>query len=248
MDVKTLKKYLKEYKRGKISEEEFIENLKHIFVLSDGVLNLDMHRVLRHGFPEVIMGEGKEFEDLKNAVSHLEKIYPDVLVTRVDPITGKRLKKIFKDFQYSRKGRCFYRYASGRITGKGKILIISAGASDEQVVEEAYITAKVLGNEVEKITDVGVAGIHRLFSFYEKIKSARVLIVVAGMEGALPSVVGGIVDKPVIAVPASRGYGTGKGGIAALLGMLNSCSPNVVVVNIDNGFGAAYTASLINRL
>jgi len=248
MDVNTIKRFLKKYKKGKISEAEFIENLKNVFLLRNGRLTLDMHRALRHGFPEVIMGEGKEFEDLRKAISHMEKIYPDVLVTRVDPVTGRKLKKIFKNFQYSERGRCFYKHTSKRITGKGKILIISAGASDDRVVEEAYITAKVMGNEVEKITDVGVAGIHRLFSFYDKIKSARVLIVVAGMEGALPSVVGGLVDKPVIAVPTSRGYGAGRGGIAALLGMLNSCSPNVVVVNIDNGFGAAYVASLINRL
>lgn len=248
MNIKDIKKVIKEMKAGKISEDEFIEILKKAFILRDGNLTLDMHRALRHGFPEVIMGEGKRFEDLKKAISHMEKVYPDLLVTRVDANTGKKLKKIFKNFQYSKEGRCFYRHLSKKKAGKGKILIISAGASDEQVVEEAYITAKVMGNDVEKITDVGVAGIHRLFSFYEKIKSARVLIVVAGMEGALPSVVGGLVDKPVIAVPTSRGYGTGTGGIAALLGMLNSCSPNVLVVNIDNGFGAAYTASLINRL
>jgi NCAIR mutase (PurE)-related protein len=248
LDEKTIKRIVKELKKGKISEQEFIESLKNAFIFSDGVLNLDMHRALRHGFPEVIMGEGKEIEDLKKAISHMEKVYPDVLVTRVEPVTGKKLKKIFKNFQYSERGRCFYKHTSKKVLGKGKLLIISAGASDEQVVEEAYITAKVMGNDVEKITDVGVAGLHRLFSFYEKIKSARVLIVVAGMEGALPSVVGGLVDKPVIGVPTSRGYGAGRGGFAALLGMLNSCSPNVVVVNIDNGFGAAYTASLINRL
>lgn len=248
MDRKVLKKIIKELKKGKISEEEFLEGLRGMFILGDGILNLDMHRALRHGFPEVIMGEGKNFEDLKRAISHLEKVYPNILVTRVDPITGKRLKRIFKNFQYSEVGRCFYRDISKRKIGKGKILVISAGASDINVVEEAYITAKVMENDVEKITDVGVAGIHRLLSFYEKIRSARVIIVVAGMEGALPSAVGGLVGKPIIAVPTSRGYGIGSGGIAALLGMLNSCSPNVVVVNIDNGFGAGYTASIINRL
>ncbi len=246
--MKNLKALIKDLKSGKISEEKFLEILKKLFIFNEGNITLDMHRALRHGFPEVIMGEGKKFEDLKKAISQMEKTYPDLLVTRVDPETGMKLKRIFKNFNYSKEGRCFYKHSSKRITGKGKILIISAGASDIQVVEEAYITAKVMGNRVEKITDVGVAGIHRLFSHYEKIRSARVLIVVAGMEGALPSVVGGLVDKPVIAVPTSRGYGTGTGGIAALLGMLNSCSPNVVVVNIDNGFGAAYTASLINRL
>lgn len=248
MDRKTLKEILKKYKRGKITAEEVIESLKGMVLFADETFILDLHREIRHGFPEVIMAEGKTFEQLKKIISRMEKIYPNILVTRVAPEVGNRLKKLFKGFHYNRYGRCFYRHLSKERKGKGKILIISAGASDLHVVEEAYITATVMGNEVEKIQDVGVAGIHRLLSFYEKIKSARVLIVVAGMEGALPSVVGGLVDRPVIAVPTSRGYGTGAGGFAALLGMLNSCSPNVLVVNIDNGFGAAYAASLINRL
>ncbi len=248
MNERLIKSLLKKYKDGKVSEKDFIENLKNIAIFTGEDFTLDLHRSLRHNFPEVIFGEGKTLEQLKRIISAMEKLYPNILVTRVDSQRANGLKRAFKDFQYSKEGRCFYRYKEKKKMGKGKIIILSAGLSDLSVVEEAYITAKIMGNEVEKFMDVGVAGIHRLLSIYDRLKSARVLIVVAGMEGALPSVVAGLFDKPVIAVPTSRGYGAGAGGFAALFGMLNSCAPNVAVVNIDNGFGAGYIASLINRI
>jgi NCAIR mutase (PurE)-related protein len=171
----------------------------------------------------------------------------DVLATRINPATGKNLLKTFPSGIYGREARCFYIKKDHTILGKGTILIISAGTGDTMVAEEAYVTSVFFGNKTEKLYDVGVAGIHRVIHNLNTIRKARVIIVVAGMEGALPSIIAGIVGVPVIGVPTSIGYGVSFGGVAALLGMLNSCS-TVSVFNIDNGFGAAYFATLINRL
>lgn len=246
--MREIRRILKEYKKGNVSEREAVYMIESTFFSVSGDVKIDVHRRVRHGFPEVIFGQGKDLSQLISAISEVSKTSKNVLVTRVAPDLAQALEERFRDFVYDKDGRCFYRHIDRRISGKGEILILSAGASDRPVVQEAYITAKVMGNRVKKITDVGVAGVHRLFAHMNFIKRARVIIVVAGMEGALPSVVGGLVGKPVIAVPTSQGYGTGMGGFAALLTMLNSCAPNVAVVNIDNGFGAGYIASLINRL
>lgn len=246
--MRGIKEILKEYKTGKINDRRAVEMIQKIFFTGEGDVKIDVHRKVRHGFPEVIYGQGKDIAHLISAISKVAETSGNVLVTRVGPEIAIELEKRFKEFIYDKDARCFYRYSEKKIKGKGEILILSAGTSDRAVVQEAYITVMLMGNRVRKITDVGVAGVHRLFAHFNTIKRARVIIVVAGMEGALPSVVGGAVGKPIIAVPTSQGYGTGMGGLSALLGMLNSCAPNVAVVNIDNGFGAGYIASLINRL
>jgi NCAIR mutase (PurE)-related protein len=213
-----------------------------------GFARVDHHRSLRQGFPEVIWGEGKTAEQIIGIIKKMYvKKYP-VLATRVDHKKAIKIKKLFPEAVYYPHSRVLT-VIKGKIEqqGRGLILVISAGTADIPVAEEAYITAQVMGNRVEYLYDVGVAGIHRLMSQKEKLFAANVLIVVAGMEGALPSVVGGLVSRPVIAVPTSTGYGSSFGGITALLGMLNSCASGVSVVNIDNGFGAGYVASLINQ-
>jgi hypothetical protein len=208
---------------------------------------IDHHRPLRKGFPEVIFGEGKDAEQVIKIMERMVTAHENILVTRIDEKKAKVVLQHFPHATYHHRARALTLRAGEVAAGKGTILIISAGTSDIPVAEEAALTAHIMGNEVETLYDVGVSGIHRLLSHQEKLLEASVLIVVAGMEGALPSVVGGLVARPVIAVPTSVGYGTSFGGLAALLAMLNSCASNVAVVNIDNGFGAGYIASLINR-
>ena len=248
MKESDIKKILQKVRTGTLSIEKAVESLRTLPFEDIGFAHIDHHRSLRQGFPEVIWGEGKSAEQLIAIIRKMrDKKYP-ILATRVDKKKAAQVKKIFPEATYYPASRALT-VVCGRTEAKGRgmILVISAGTSDIPVAEEAVITARIMGNPVEHIYDVGVAGIHRLISQTEKLFAANVLIVVAGMEGALPSVVGGLVSRPVIAVPTSTGYGSSFGGITALLGMLNSCASGIAVVNIDNGFGAGYVASLINQ-
>jgi hypothetical protein len=209
---------------------------------------IDHHRALRRGFPEVIYGEGKSCEQIARIMESMIRAEDNVLVTRVDGDKGRALTEKFPKATYYPTARVLtFTLRDVAEVGRGTILVVTAGTSDIPVAEEAVITASMMGNQVETLFDVGVSGVHRLLGFRERIVEANVLVVVAGMEGALPSVVGGLVSRPVIAVPTSVGYGAAFGGITALLAMLNSCASNVAVVNIDNGFAAGCIASLINR-
>ncbi len=244
-----LKTLLQSVAHGEVAVETALDSLKHLTVEDIGYAHIDHHRSLRKGFPEVIYGENKTVVQITGI---MEKMMPReniILVTRIDEKKARQVQIALPDAIYHVDARML-EWAAGEvpITGKGVILVISAGTSDIPVAREAFLTARAMGNPVKSIFDVGVAGIHRLFAYKDDMESAAVLIVVAGMEGALPSVVAGLVDKPVIGVPTSVGYGTSLGGLTALFSMLNSCSSNVAVVNIDNGFGAAYMASMINRL
>ncbi len=244
-----LKDLLDSVKQGTIAVDDAMEHLRHLPFQDVGCAHVDHHRELRQGMPEVVFGEGKSAEQITRIMTAMAGKGCNVLVTRLDAEKGRELVTMFPAASYHTDARCLtLEQRSVEERGRGTILVISAGTSDLPVAAEALVTARFLGNKAEHIYDVGVAGIHRLLARREEICSASVLIVVAGMEGALPSVVGGLVDKPVIAVPTSVGYGASFGGIAALLGMLNSCAAGVTVVNIDNGFGAACAASLINRV
>ena len=248
MDPKDLKSLLNNVKNGDLDVEEAIERLRHLPFEEIDCASIDHHRELRQGFPEVILGESKTVGQIEQIITILMNKGNNVLVTRLVEDKYLRLKEKFPVAEYHADARCLtIEQKPVEMLGKGTILVISAGTSDIPVAAEALITAKMMGNEVQHLYDVGVSGIHRLLAHKELLFSASVLIVVAGMEGALPSVVGGMVSRPVIAVPTSVGYGASFGGIAALLGMLNSCASGVTVVNIDNGFGAAYAASLMNR-
>jgi NCAIR mutase (PurE)-related protein len=249
MNREYFKKLLDSVKEGSVSVEDAIENLKQLPYQDLGCAQVDHHRELRQGMPEVIFGEGKTAEQIVMIISAMSATGSNVLVTRLDNEKSLHIRPVFPAALYHSEARCLtLEQRTVEAGGKGTILIVSAGTSDIPVASEAALTARFLGNRVEQIHDVGVAGIHRLLARHEQLSAAAVIIVVAGMEGALPSVVGGLVDKPVIAVPTSVGYGASFGGIAALLGMLNSCAAGVTVVNIDNGFGAACAASLINRV
>jgi hypothetical protein len=248
MKESAIKDILQKVKNGTVSIENAVGVLRTLPFEDLGFARVDHHRSLRQGFPEVIWGEGKTAEQIIGIIKKMyAKKYP-VLATRVEQKKAAKIKKFFPEATYYPHSRVLT-VIRGKIEqqGRGLILVISAGTADIPVAEEAYITAQVMGNRVEYLYDVGVAGIHRLMSEQKKLFQANVLIVVAGMEGALPSVVGGLVSRPVIAVPTSTGYGSSFGGVTALLGMLNSCASGVSVVNIDNGFGAGYVASLINR-
>jgi NCAIR mutase (PurE)-related protein len=236
-------------RRGEVEPGAALESLARLpFVDLPGV-RLDTHRALRHGLPEVVYAPGKTTVQIAEIVRALRDAGQDVLATRVAPETAEQLQNELGAGEYDPVGRLFWLApAEVAIVGRGTIAVVSAGTADLPVAAEAIGVARRFGNKVEAVHDVGVAGIHRLFASSALLRDARVLIVVAGMEGALPSVVGGLVDKPVIGVPTSVGYGAAFGGITALLGMMTSCASNVTVVNIDNGFGAAYVATLINRL
>lgn len=239
---------LREVFERKISPEEALRLLKDYPYKDLSFAKIDHHRELRRGFPEMVYGGGKTEDQILKIALEILKKRSNLLVTKVEPEVFKKIKKEIPAVRYNALGKTAYLKKKKPSPGKGKIVIITAGTSDIPVAEEASVTCDLLGNEVEKIYDVGVAGIHRLFGEIEKIKDARVIIVIAGMEGALPSVVAGITDIPIIGVPTSIGYGASLNGLAALLAMLNSCPGGVGVVNIDNGFGAAYLASLINHL
>lgn len=249
MNTARLEKILASVSAGKTSVQEALTQLKHLSVEDIEYAHIDHHRSLRKGFPEVIYGEGKSAEQIIGIMERIIRQENVVLVTRVDSIKAKALCEQFPEAEHHADARMIVvKKGEYPVQGKGVIAVISAGTSDIPVAREAYLTASVMGNRVQSLFDVGVAGIHRLFEHKDLIQSASVLIVVAGMEGALPAVVAGVVDKPVIAVPTSVGYGVAFGGLTALFAMLNSCSSNVAVVNIDNGFGAGYLASIINKM
>jgi NCAIR mutase (PurE)-related protein len=249
MNPRKIEELLKRVRSGKTSIDEAIVQLKSLPFEDLGYARIDHHRSLRKGFPEVIWGEGKSPNQILSIMKEMKRRGQNILITRLDERKAKGIQKAFPKCRYSPRSKVLtYLIHPVRSEGKGTILVITAGTTDIPVAEEAVITAQFMGNHVETLYDVGVAGIHRLLSERERLEGARVLVVVAGMEGALPSVVGGLVDRPVIAVPTSVGYGTSFGGITALLAMLNSCASGVAVVNIDNGFGAGYMASLMNRI
>ncbi len=249
MDMESLSKLLRNVASGKISAEDAANKLLHLSFEDIDYAHIDHHRSLRKGFPEVIFGQGKTADQIIGIMGKMLLQENIVLVTRIDSLHADRVVSSFPDATYHKDAKMVV-WEKKEIPrqGKGTILVISAGTSDIPVAKEAFLTAKVMGNQVESVFDVGVAGIHRLFDHKELIDNASVLVVVAGMEGALPSVVAGMVNSPVIAVPTSIGYGVSLGGLTALFAMLNSCSSNVAVVNIDNGFGAGYMASIINRI
>jgi pyridinium-3,5-biscarboxylic acid mononucleotide synthase len=248
MTTDAIKKLFDDVKRGKLSSEEAVQRLRHLPFEDLGFANVDHHRALRVGMPEVIFGPGKTPAQLTEIFARLAKHGHNVLATRLSPEQFRAVKRKFRKAVFHKLAHAVTLTQDETCYGKGKIVVVSAGTSDIPVAEEAVVTAQVMGNQVQHVYDVGVAGIHRLLARREVLTQAHVVIVCAGMEGALPSVVGGLVGVPVIAVPTSVGYGASFEGVAALLGMLNSCASNVSVVNIDNGFGAGYVASIINRL
>lgn len=248
MNSSDLKKLFGAVKRGDISADEAVAQLRHMPFEDLGFAKVDHHRTLRTGMPEVIFGPGKSPAHFAEVFTRLAARRNNVLATRVTPEQVRAVRKKVRKAEHHELARALTLRQDAAVYGKGKILVVSAGTSDIPVAEEAVVTADLMGNEVGHLYDVGVAGIHRLLANRGTLSDARVLIVCAGMEGALPSVVGGLVGVPVIAVPTSVGYGASFGGVAALLGMMNSCASNVSVVNIDNGFGAGYVASMINRL
>ena len=249
MEKEKLVALLENVKSDKVSIEEALNTLKTLPYGELGYAKIDHHRALRNGYPEVIYCEGKEIEHIKGIVAHmLEHQDVNILGTRASKEVYEAVREITEDVVYYPLARCIVVKKTEIPKTKHKIIVVTGGTADIPVAEEAVITAETLGNTVERLYDVGVAGIHRLLANTEQLLSANVVIVVAGMEGALASVVGGLVDKPVIAVPTSVGYGASFKGVSALLCMLNSCASGVSVVNIDNGFGAGYTASMINKL
>lgn len=249
MNQDRVRQLLSEVQRGGVSIDAAIKELSRLPFVDTESARVDTHRALRQGIPEVIFGLGKTASQIAEVVAVLREAGQPVLVTRLEADIAAQVEQRSAGGVYQATSRLlFYGPESVEIVGKGTIGVVSAGTADLPVAAEAAGVAEFFGNRVELISDVGVAGIHRLLAAEESLRAARVLIVVAGMEGALPSVVGGLVDKPVIGVPTSVGYGASFGGVAALLSMLTSCSSNVTVVNIDNGFGAAYVATLINRL
>lgn len=248
MTEQQLRELLEAVRSGALEVDQALERLRHLPFEDLGFAKVDHHRALRHGVPEVVFALGKTPEEVVAIAARLIERSPNVLITRADEVTAGRVRQLCPDAEYFPRSGALRVWRDRTIRGKGAIAVVSAGTSDMPVAEEAVVTAEVMGNRVDAIYDVGIAGIHRLVSNRERLAQARVIVVCAGMEGALPSVVGGMVHCPVIAVPTSVGYGASFRGLAALLGMLNSCASNVAVVNIDNGFGAGYVASLINRL
>lgn len=247
MNEQQIRRMLEGVKSDSVSVDEAIESLRDLPFEDLGFAMVDHHRALRQGFPEVIYCAGKTVDQIVTIADRIVASGADLLATRASQEIYTEVVARLPDAEYHEAARAIVLQKDHTIRGRGRILVVSAGTSDIPVAEEAAITATVMGNEVERIFDVGVAGIHRLLAHRESLTSASILIVVAGMEGALASVVGGMVARPVIAVPTSVGYGASFGGVAALLGMLTSCASGVTVVNIDNGFGAGYAASLMNR-
>ncbi len=248
MDKDQLLQILQAVADGKTGAAEAAKRLDRMAYEDITYAHIDHHRSLRKGFPEVIFGEGKTAGQITGIMDKMKDQENVILVTRIDLQKAEAVLSHFPRAVYHADARMMVlKIRPVANQGRGSILIISAGTSDIPVAQEAYLTAEAMGNTVETIFDVGVSGIHRLLNHHEAIDRANVLIVVAGMEGALPSVVAGMVDRPVIAVPTSVGYGVNLGGLTALFAMLNSCSSNVAVVNIDNGFGAGFMASAINR-
>jgi len=246
--LEKLRLLLEDLKAGKVTVDEVLKELKNLPYEDLGFARIDNHRSLRRGIPEVIYCAGKTPSQVVEITKHMLKNGNNVMGTRADEYTFNKVKEVAEDAKYYSVARIFAVQREEVRKNKGKIAVVTAGTSDIPVAEEAAVTAELFGNPVERLYDVGVAGIHRLLMNMRVLQEARVIIVVAGMEGALASVVGGLVDKPVIAVPTSIGYGANFKGLAALLAMLNSCAGGISVVNIDNGFGAAYVAHQINKL
>ena len=248
MNEQRLRELLTAYKQGAVDESEVVRQLRHLPFESLGFASIDHHRSLRQGFPEVVLCEGKTTEQVVEISKRILAAGDTLLATRASRATFEALQREIPEATYNPLARTIVvkrRPIEG--SEERRVLVVSAGTSDVPVAEEAAVTVETMGNTVERLYDVGVAGIHRLLTHKDRLEAARVIVVVAGMEGALASVVAGLVDKPVIAVPTSVGYGASFGGVAALLGMLNSCAAGVTVVNIDNGFGAGFAASLILR-
>jgi pyridinium-3,5-biscarboxylic acid mononucleotide synthase len=248
MNTQQIQTLLEQVRDGTLPVDSAMGHLRHMPFEDLGFAKVDHHRAMRHGMPEVIFGQGKTVEQVGLIAQALLAKSGNLLLTRATPEMAERISAIAPEAEYYPLPAVVRVWRDRELYGKGTIAAICAGTSDLPVLEEAKLTAEVMGNTVDAIADVGVAGLHRLLHQRDRLLSARVAIVCAGMEGALPSVVGGLVSCPVIAVPTSIGYGASFNGLAALLGMLNSCASNVTVVNIDNGFGAGYVASLINRL
>ena len=248
MDRDRLNALLSRFARGELAQDELVETLARLPFQTLEDARIDTHRALRQGVPEVVLGTGKSGDQLVRIVRVLRDAGGNVLVTRVTPEQAAALAAEFAELEHRAAARlAILRQAPVTPRGRGTIAVVSAGTSDVPVAEEAALVAELFGNKVERVYDAGVAGLHRLLASLDVLRSASCVIAIAGMEGALASVVGGLVAVPVIAVPTSVGYGASFGGVAALLAMLNSCASNVTVVNIDNGFGAAYVASLVNR-
>jgi len=248
MDQEQLRALFEQVREGAVDVDAALSRMRHMPFEDLGFAKVDHHRALRHGMPEVIFAQGKTPEQVVDIAGAILQNCRNVLITRAGPDCADAVAHHLPEGEYFPRSRVIRFWRDRGIRGKGKIAVVCAGTSDLPVAEEAQLTAEVMGNQVDCIADVGVAGIHRLMHNRERLSEARVIVVCAGMEGALPSAVGGLVSCPVIAVPTSIGYGASFHGLAALLGMLNSCASNVTVVNIDNGFGAGYVASLINRL
>ncbi|HEX4808695.1 MAG TPA: nickel pincer cofactor biosynthesis protein LarB [Bryobacteraceae bacterium] len=247
MDVQQLQRLLEQVRSGERAVGDALDDLRNLPFEDLGYAKVDHHRAIRHGTPEVIFGTGKTPDQVAGIAAALLQKSSNLLLTRATPVMAERVAALAGEAEYFPASGVVRVWRDRTVHGKGTIAAICAGTSDLPVLEEAQLTAETMGNTVDVVCDVGVAGIHRLLHHRERLVRARVAIVCAGMEGALPSVVGGLVSCPVIAVPTSVGYGASFHGLAALLGMLNSCASNVTVVNIDNGFGAGYVASLINR-
>ena len=247
MDQDQLRSLLEQVRGGAVDVEAALGRMRHMPFEDLGFAKIDHHRALRHGIPEVIFAKGKTPGQVAAIAECLLKNARNVLITRADEACAALVTTRLEGAEHFPLSGVIRFWRDHTVRGKGKIAVVCAGTSDMPVAEEAQLTAEIMGNDVETIHDIGVAGIHRLMSNRERLTQARVVVVCAGMEGALPSAVGGLVSCPVIAVPTSIGYGASFHGLAALLGMLNSCASNVTVVNIDNGFGAGYVASLINR-
>ncbi|HVN10093.1 MAG TPA: nickel pincer cofactor biosynthesis protein LarB [Patescibacteria group bacterium] len=251
MDEKAIREFLRRVRSGRMTEEAALERLRHLPFEDLGFAKVDHHRSLRQGFAEVVFGRGKtpqQVAEIVRAMLARRHSRHNILVTRADRRIHAAVKRLSRTARFHPLSGAIVIERDRKVRGKGTILVVSAGTSDIPVAEEALVSARALGNRAESVYDVGVAGLHRLLGHRDQLAAARVIICVAGMEGALPSVVAGLVAAPVIAVPTSIGYGASFGGVAALLGMLNSCASNVSVVNIDNGFGAACVASCINRM
>jgi pyridinium-3,5-biscarboxylic acid mononucleotide synthase len=247
MNSQALRRLFDQVRRKQLSSDEAVDRLRHLPFEDLGFAKVDHHRALRQGMPEVIFSQGKTPKQVAGIFSRLAQHGGNILATRATEEQYAAVAALIKKAEYRPLARAIVLKRDRKRYGKGVIAVVSAGTSDIPIAEEAVVTAELMGNSVQHIYDVGVAGIHRLFAHRGVLSKARVIIVCAGMEGALPSVVGGLVGVPVIAVPTSVGYGAAFEGLAALLGMMNSCASNVSVVNIDNGFGAGYVASLINR-
>jgi len=249
VDSDSLRQLFEAVRSGRVDVDEAVRRTAILPFLDAPHGRIDTHRALRQGIAEVVFGQGKTAPQIVDAAKALRRAGQPVLVTRIDEAVAQAVAEELPEAEHDPIARVLWLGPSEvPVTGKGTVLVVSAGSADRPVASEACAVARRFGNKVELLQDVGVAGLHRLLAALDQLRAARVLIVVAGMEGALPSVVGGLVDKPVIAVPTSVGYGASLGGIAALLGMLTSCASNVTVVNVDNGFGAAHVATLINRL